>query len=502
MENKIVILPGTPDDDNREYLPESIIGTDLVVNENGNNSQPYPKRLEEHVDFMGNEFKNTWYEYVPECYDPSKKTPLVISNHGGLMTGWGQCIYTSWTHVADRDNVIVIFPSASAKRLWTLEGGVIEDRVNAQMPPEMVQNLADIDENCDVRFVKALIAYACDKYNIDTERIFMQGMSNGSMFTAQFEKYFGNMLAGGANSGGSTPNLRQIFEEDMTVKNVGGPTPVWHSVPETNGCPPLCEFDDNTCYKYARLYWLTVNECDNIPEISIVGEHNMAFYKGKKADYVYMDIKNRDHGQTLDEACVVWDYFFSGLRRKSDGTVVDEGPRIARKGDAFGIAVADGANKAWFGNAVVDMGMPAIKWQKLKYHGLNGGQKVKGEYLTVPLSFIARSFQADCRYSEDTLSAALRLKDGRTLQFARGSIGCVIENNLRSMYCEALHRNGELYISLEWFARFVMNLTATRFEDVLYVTDHHAELSDTFAALIRDLLTGDYELRQLDWPKL
>ena len=228
----------------------------------------------------------------------------------------------------------------------------------------------------------------------------------------------------------------------------------------------------------------------------------MAFYKGKKADYVYMDIKNRDHGQTLDEACVVWDYFFSGLRRKSDGTVVDEGPRIARKGDAFGIAVADGANKAWFGNAVVDMGMPAIKWQKLKYHGLNGGQKVKGEYLTVPLSFIARSFQADCRYSEDTLSAALRLKDGRTLQFARGSIGCVIENNLRSMYCEALHRNGELYISLEWFARFVMNLTATRFEDVLYVTDHHAELSDTFAALIRDLLTGDYELRQLDWPKL
>lgn len=174
MENKIIILPGTPDDDNREYLPESIIGTDLVVNENGNNSQPYPKRLEEHVGFMGNEFKNTWYEYVPERYDPSKKTPLVISNHGGLMTGWGQCIYTSWTHVADRDNVIVIFPSASARRLWTLEGGVIEDRVNAQMPPEMVQNLADIDENCDVRFVKALIAYACGKYNIDAERIFMQ----------------------------------------------------------------------------------------------------------------------------------------------------------------------------------------------------------------------------------------------------------------------------------------------------------------------------------------
>ena len=39
------LLPGTPDDDNRDYLPESIYHSDIVVNENGNNSQPYPPRL-------------------------------------------------------------------------------------------------------------------------------------------------------------------------------------------------------------------------------------------------------------------------------------------------------------------------------------------------------------------------------------------------------------------------------------------------------------------------
>ena len=32
MENKIKILPGIPDDDNREYLPEAIKGSDIVVN--------------------------------------------------------------------------------------------------------------------------------------------------------------------------------------------------------------------------------------------------------------------------------------------------------------------------------------------------------------------------------------------------------------------------------------------------------------------------------------
>ena len=37
------LLPGTPDDNNRDYLPERIRGSDIVVNENGNNSQPLPR---------------------------------------------------------------------------------------------------------------------------------------------------------------------------------------------------------------------------------------------------------------------------------------------------------------------------------------------------------------------------------------------------------------------------------------------------------------------------
>ena len=40
MNNLVYLRPGTPNDDNREYLPESIKGSDMVVNENGNNSIP------------------------------------------------------------------------------------------------------------------------------------------------------------------------------------------------------------------------------------------------------------------------------------------------------------------------------------------------------------------------------------------------------------------------------------------------------------------------------
>ena len=83
MEREMRVRPGTPDDDNREYLPEKIKNSDIVVNENGNNSQPYPERLKEYREVLADGVEDIWYEYVPEGYDPSKKTPLVVSMHGG-----------------------------------------------------------------------------------------------------------------------------------------------------------------------------------------------------------------------------------------------------------------------------------------------------------------------------------------------------------------------------------------------------------------------------------
>ena len=105
----IRILQGTPDDDNREYLPEKIRNTDIVVNENGNNSIVYPKRLQEFKEAVIDGVEDVWYEYVPESYDPSKKVPLIIGLHGGLMTGWGHAVYTSWTLVADREGFIDVY---------------------------------------------------------------------------------------------------------------------------------------------------------------------------------------------------------------------------------------------------------------------------------------------------------------------------------------------------------------------------------------------------------
>ena len=116
---------------------------------------------------------------------------------------------------------------------------------------------------------------------------------------------------------------------------------------------------------------------------------------------------------------------------------------------------------------------------------------------TVTVRFLAELAGGSFEESEDTLTARVYLKDGRSAQFARGSIGCMITNpgtkagtTMRQMYCEALHRNGELLVSVEWFCRYLLNLQVSTCGGVVYVTDHFAELSCFMADLIRDIFAG------------
>ncbi|MBO9599545.1 MAG: hypothetical protein J7559_17185 [Cohnella sp.] len=488
MKRKIVIVPGTPNDENRDYLPKAIKGSDMVVNENGNNSQVYPARLSEYRDVVVDGIEDTWYEYVPASYDGSKEVPLVVSMHGGLMSGWGQAVYTSWSLLAEREGFIVLFPDAGTRRFWIveMEKDKLEEALafkvdghSIQLPPE------NPDDNHDMNMVLELIDRAKRKYKIDAGRVFIQGMSMGNLMTSQMARYHGGVFAGKAGSGGpSSPGV--LFDKNDEIINRAGPLAVWQSRLEYDQVPPHFQGDTDYVVKRNREYWKRINGCRDLPEIKIVGEDNLAFYKGEHADVVFRDVKNRDHGQTFDDAELVWDYLFSGIRRGDNGEIVHSDPLCPRQGDAYAIALAEGSDKAYVNNRLVTMNGPAVKHQKLKYHGLNGDVIVRGEYFLVPITFVASIFDAAYVPGSEGLSAELVWKDGRTLQFARGSIGCVVDNRVHSMYCEAVYMNGELYVPIEWICKRLFDNHASVCEDVLYITDHDAELSLNMAHIIRD----------------
>lgn len=496
MKGTITLRPGVPDEANRDYLPEIIKTTQIVVNENGNNSQPYPDGLMEKTGvLLADGLTDTWYEYIPATYDPSQKTPLVVSCHGGLMTGWGQCIYTSWTYIADREGFIVVFPSANKNRFWQMTRRGPAPAANAprrsiggiEMPPSPSSD----EENHDIQFIMALIAHMEQRYNIDDGRVYIQGMSMGGMMSNQMIGYSPLTFAAYATAGapGAPSNAMGI---DGSIQKVLPPVAHFMSMPEFNGWDKNPERSrvGKEGVRNTINYWKQMNGCVTLPEIKIVGEDNYAFYTGAKANLIIRDIRNRDHGQTLDDAELVWSYLFSGTRRNADGTITHTPTDSHCKGDEFGVMIFDGLKKAWVNGKPVDLKAPVTLYQKLKYHGLDGGQVVRGEYFTAPISFLAEIVGAAYSVSDDGKCASLKLGDGRKVDFALGSIGCVVDNRIYSMDCEARMIENELCIPVEWFFNILLNLRVSRRENALYITDHYAELSTFAAMIVEDILRG------------
>jgi polyhydroxybutyrate depolymerase len=100
--------------------------------------------------------------YVPRSYDPAKPAPLVISMHGAA--GWPvlQMEMSGWNAVAEKEGFIVVYPAGVAgagPRTWAVDRG-----------PGLRR---------DVRYIADLIDKLEATYNIDRERIYANGLSNG-----------------------------------------------------------------------------------------------------------------------------------------------------------------------------------------------------------------------------------------------------------------------------------------------------------------------------------
>ena len=112
--------------------------------------------------FVSSGQRREYLLYVPRSYDRSKRTALVISLHGAGMWGAAQKETSQWNRVADAHGFIVVYPSGAGgggPRVWH------EDRGPAPMR--------------DVRFISELIDTLRAAYNIDTTRVYANGLSNG-----------------------------------------------------------------------------------------------------------------------------------------------------------------------------------------------------------------------------------------------------------------------------------------------------------------------------------
>jgi polyhydroxybutyrate depolymerase len=102
--------------------------------------------------------------YVPESYDLSTPAPLIIVIHGFAQWPAHQAYVTEWNELADEEGFIVLYPSGTEyPKRWRAGG----------------DTQGDGTLSIDTQFIADLIDMLQQQYNIDSSRIYANGLSNG-----------------------------------------------------------------------------------------------------------------------------------------------------------------------------------------------------------------------------------------------------------------------------------------------------------------------------------
>ncbi len=254
--------------------------------------------------------KRSYLLYVPKSYNPAVPSPLIISIHGYAEWPAHQMDISHWNVLADQYGFLVVYPSGTQFPLqWRTRG-----KTNSNADPML-----------DVIYISDLIDKLVGQYNIDSSRIYANGLSNGGGMSFKLACLLSNRIAAiGSVSGAyllpweecdfSRPVPAVIFHgtADPIVPYQGGPSDMFN-VP----FPVIPEWVDT---------YASHNGCDPTPQkFTASGDVNSVQFTHCKADLVFYTISGGGHAwpggtplpefivgyttQSIDATRIMWDFF-------------------------------------------------------------------------------------------------------------------------------------------------------------------------------------------------
>jgi polyhydroxybutyrate depolymerase len=117
----------------------------------------------------------TWIVYLPVDYTQDESIPLLLALHGYTQTGQEMMNFSGFNSIADTGDFVVVYPDGIANS-WNVgfSGGSTAD---------------------DVGFLSALIDTLHQHYNIDLNRVYSTGFSNGGFMSYRLACELGNRIA-------------------------------------------------------------------------------------------------------------------------------------------------------------------------------------------------------------------------------------------------------------------------------------------------------------------
>jgi poly(3-hydroxybutyrate) depolymerase len=122
--------------------------------------------------------QRSYYLYAPPTYDPCKPTALVIDCHGALETAEAQAGIDK-LHIAVTSNGDLEYPGIGSG--WRLEADTPEGGFIV-VTPQGIDNVWTT-QNSDPQFFLSIVAETKKIANIDPAKVYMTGISNGSIIS-------------------------------------------------------------------------------------------------------------------------------------------------------------------------------------------------------------------------------------------------------------------------------------------------------------------------------
>lgn len=115
-----------------------------------------------------------YFVHLPYRYKKENKMPVVFVLHGGLGNAQTAMRMTDMNSLADKEKFIVVYPNGT---------GRFKNRFLTWNASYNCCGYAMREEIDDVKFINKVIEEIKNDYNVDKQRIYVSGMSNGGMMS-------------------------------------------------------------------------------------------------------------------------------------------------------------------------------------------------------------------------------------------------------------------------------------------------------------------------------
>ncbi len=193
--------------------------------------------------------------YIPAAYTGATAVPLLFNLHGYTSNNLEQLFYGDFRTIADTANFLMVLPNgtldAQGNRFWN--------------------NFLGNSTVDDVGFMRDLLNKLQSNYNIDANRVYSTGMSNGGFMSYALACELNDRIAAIASVTGS------MIQSKLNACNPARPVPVMEIHGTADNTVPYNGSPLATFVAIPTLVsaWVGLNNCNPTPSITQVPNTNM-----------------------------------------------------------------------------------------------------------------------------------------------------------------------------------------------------------------------------------